>query len=153
MLRLSLAWLHLLALGVGIAAVWSRAASLSGKPDVNALRRAFTADTWWATAAVVWIATGLWRLLAETEKDIGFYMSNHMFFAKMGLLLFVLILEVWPMITLIRWRRSLARDPSFDAASLGDGASMIAMISYVQCLLVVGMVLTAAGMSRGFGSR
>ncbi|MGI9043918.1 MAG: DUF2214 family protein [Gemmatimonadaceae bacterium] len=74
-------------------------------------------------------------------------------FAKMGLLVFVLILEVWPMITLIRWRRSLARDPGFDAGSLGDNASMIAMISYVQCLLVVGMVLTAAGMARGFGSR
>src|SRR5919206_2160505 len=100
MLRLTLAWLHLLALGVGLGAVWARARSLRGPLDAAALRRAFVADAWWGVAAGLWLATGLWRLLAGTEKATGYYLTNHVFFAKMGMFVLVLLLEVWPMATL-----------------------------------------------------
>src|SRR5215210_7449591 len=110
MLRIALAAIHLLALGVGLGAVWARARALGERPfDGAAARRAFAADTWWGVAAGLWISTGLWRLLAGTEKATSYYLSNHVFFAKMGFFVLILALEIWPMITLIRWRRAAAR--------------------------------------------
>jgi putative membrane protein len=144
MLRLALAWLHLLALGIGLGAVWSRARLLGGRFDSGAVLRALTADSWWGVAAAVWLATGLWRLFAGTEKATAYYMSNHVFLAKMGMFVLIFALELGPMITLMRWRRG--RQP--DAAA----ARRIATISYVECLLVVAMVLAAVAMARGYGT-
>jgi uncharacterized membrane protein len=73
------------------------------------LRRAFRADAMWGIAALLWLSTGLWRLLAGTEKPLGYYMQNHVFFGKMGLFLVILALEIMPAVTLARWRRALAR--------------------------------------------
>ena len=101
MLRVTLAALHLIALGIGLGAVWARARALNEQPlTIDSARRAFAADTWWGFAAGLWIATGLWRLLAGTEKQTSYYMQNHIFFAKMGFLVLILALEMWPMITL-----------------------------------------------------
>src|SRR5205085_3424699 len=95
--------------GIGLGAVLSRARALGGALDAGALRRAFAADSWWGAAALLWISTGLWRLVAGTEKDTAYYMQNHAFFAKMGALGILLLLEIWPMVTLIRWRIGAAR--------------------------------------------
>ena len=35
----------------------------------------------------------------------AYYLGNHLFWGKMGILAVMLILEVAPMVTLIRWRR------------------------------------------------
>ena len=153
MLRLALAWIHLLALGIGLAAVWGRASALSGASDSSQLKRAFTADAWWGLAAGLWLITGLWRLAAGTEKDTGYYMANHVFFAKMGLFLLVFALEIYPMVTLIRWRGVMRRNgSSIDMTALRASAARISTISYVQCLLVIAMVLAAAAMARGYGA-
>src|SRR5919197_6664499 len=99
MLRWILAAIHLLGLGIGLGAVWVRARSLRVRPlDRPALQRTFAADSWWGLAAAVWIGSGLWRLLAGTEKPTAYYLSNHAFYAKMGLLVGILLLEVWPMV-------------------------------------------------------
>src|SRR5689334_11348149 len=94
MLRLFLAAMHLIALGIGLGAVWARASALSRPLDRAAMVRAFRADTWWGGAAALWIATGVWRLLAGTEKATTYYMHNQAFFAKMGFLVIILLLEV-----------------------------------------------------------
>jgi putative membrane protein len=150
MLRLVLAWSHLLALGIGAGAVWARARALGGPLDLAALRRAFAADTWWGLAAALWIGTGLWRLFAGTEKATGYYLANHAFWGKMGLLGLILVLEAWPMATLIRWRLAVGRG----AAPATEGAARrIAIISYVQAALVTLMVGAAVAMARGYGAR
>lgn len=150
MLRLTLAALHLLALGIGLGAVWGRARALGGPRDSRALRRALAADGWWGLAAMLWIGTGVWRLFAGTEKATGYYFANHLFLAKMGLLALVLVLEAWPMITLIRWRA----DPSRAEGAAGAAkARRISAISYVETVLVVAMVALAVAMARGFGAR
>jgi putative membrane protein len=104
-LRWLLASLHLLALGLGLGAVWIRGRALSSRLNERGLHSVFLADTWWGIAAFLWIGTGLWRLLAGLEKSTAYYFQNHFFLTKMGLLVVILILEVWPMITLIKWRR------------------------------------------------
>jgi uncharacterized membrane protein len=147
-LRLTLAWLHLLALGVGLGGVWGRARalhdSLREPVDERSLKRALVADTWWGIAAITWLITGLWRLLAATEKSTSYYLSNYAFFAKMALFVAILALEAWPMMTLIRWRMA-TREPN------ARDAGRIEVISYVECALVIGMVVAAVAMARGFG--
>lgn len=157
MLRIALAVMHLLALGIGMAAVYARARAMNQVGRVpDALRRASTADAWWGIAALLWVSTGLWRAFAGTEKAPGYYWSNHVFNAKMGLFLAVFALELWPMITLIRWRRRLGDDggAAFVAgdATVATKARRIARLSDVQLLLLVGIVVAAVMMARGYGA-
>src|SRR2546430_3335139 len=107
-IRWLLAAVHLLALGVGLGAVWARGRALQAPLDVPALRRVFYADTWWGIAALLWIGTGLVRAFGGYEKGAFYYLHNHFFWAKMGLLAAILLLELGPMIALIRWRVAVA---------------------------------------------
>jgi len=149
-LRLVLAWLHLLALAVGLGGVWARGRALDDSlrhpEDPRAIRRALVGDTWWWVAVVVWLATGLWRLVAGAERAPSYYVDSNAFAVKMGLFLVVLALEIWPATTLLRWRRKTAHP---DARDVGR----IEIISYVQCALVAAMALAAVTMARGYGAR
>jgi putative membrane protein len=151
MLRLLLAALHLIALGIGLGAVWARGDALSRPLDRAAMQRAFRADGWWGFAAALWIATGLWRLLAGTEKSTSYYLHNQAFFAKMLFLLVILLLEVGPMITLIRWRQIAGRGTSAWNPNPA-AARRIARVSYFEAVLVIAMVFAAVAMARGYGA-
>ncbi|MEO8562258.1 MAG: DUF2214 family protein [bacterium] len=147
--RIVLAWVHLLALAIGLAGVWSRARalgdSLQNPEDPRAIRRALIGDAWWGVAAVAWIVTGLWRLIGGTEKSTSYYVGSNAFLVKMTLFLVVAALEIWPMTTLIRWRRKKAEPNPRDAGR-------IEVISYVQCALIVMIVLAAVATARGYGT-
>lgn len=139
------ATLHLVALGVGLGAVWLRAVSLRSAAHGMDLARVFAADSAWGLAALLWIATGLARAFAGLEKGTAFYLGQPAFHAKMGLLLFVLILEIRPMVTLIRWRVRWKRGEPIDVAP----APALATISFVQAALIVLMVFAATALARG----
>ena len=145
--RLLLAGLHLLALGIGLGAVWARARALTSRRDYAGLRRVLVSDAWWGLAAFLWIGTGLWRLLAGVEKDTGYYLQNHLFLGKMAVLAIILGLEIRPMLALMRWRRRLAVGEQPDTSA----ASRLARISYTQAALIVVMVFLAAATARGYG--
>ena len=147
MLRWLFAWLHLLGLGIGLGAVWARARALRGPLDAAGLLRVFHADGWWGVAAVIWIGTGLVRMLAGLEKGTVYDLRNHMFWGLMALLLLILVVEIQPAVTLARWRAQLARGNSPDTSAAGR----FARISFVQVVLVVLMVLAATAMARGMG--
>jgi putative membrane protein len=143
-----LAALHLLALGIGLGAVWVRGRGLRSVLDRDGLRRVFLADGLWGAAAALWIGTGVWRLLGGLEKPTGYYLANHVFLTKMGLLLVMLALEISPMLTLVRWRRLVRLGQPLDTSP----ARRMATISFIQAWLVVLMVLAATAMARGFGA-
>lgn len=65
-----------------------------------------------------------------------------------ALLILILLLELAPMITLIRWRVRVAHHEQPDTRL----AKRFAMISRVEAGLVVLMVLAATAMARGYGS-
>jgi putative membrane protein len=153
MLRLALAGLHLIALGLGLGAVLARGTALREVLAPGALRRAFRADAMWGISFGLWLVTGLWRLFGETEKSVGYYMGNHVFFAKMGFLVIILALEIWPMITLIRWRAALGKGATPEIVADPGAARRIAIFSHVQATLVVLMVFAAVAMARGYGAR
>lgn len=153
MLRIFLAVVHLLALGIGLGAIFARARAANRlRTSAESLRATLTADTLWGLAAALWISTGLWRWLGSMEKSTSYYNTNHIFFAKLGFLALILALEVWPMLTLISWRRQTRRGGN-DAAELARKGRLIARISDAQMLLVVAMVVCAVMMARGYGSR
>ena len=147
LIRWLFAALHLVGLGVGLGAVWARARALRAPLDPAGLRRVFYADGWWGVAAAIWIGTGLVRVIGGLEKSMDYYLQNHVFWGKMTLLLAILLLEVSPMMTLIRWRVQLRRGEAPDTRLAGRFAS----ISYLQAVLVLLMVLAATAMARGIG--
>jgi putative membrane protein len=146
-LRWLLAALHLLGLGIGLGAVYARSRALRGVLDGPGFRRVFLADSWWGVAAGLWIVTGLVRAFGGFEKGTDYYLQNHLFLTKMGLLVLILVLEIGPMVRLIVWRRSLAQGIMPDTSS----ASRYARVSMIQAVLVLLMVAAATGMARGFG--
>lgn len=151
-MRLTLAILHLLALGIGLGAIYGRARALNKVgEDPTALHRAFAADAWWGVAFMLWLSTGLWRWFGSMEKSASYYMTNHIFYAKMGFLLVILALEIWPMQTLIRWR--VAARKGTLPADIGVTGKRLARVSDVQTLLIVCMVVAAVAMARGYGAR
>lgn len=152
-MRILFAVLHLLALGIGLGAVFARARAANRlKHGPESLPQLFAADTWWGIAAFLWISTGLTRVFASYEKSTAYYWSNHIFLAKMGFLLIVIALEIWPMITLIRWRRDSARG-TLAPTELAPVGRRIARLSDVQTLLVIAMVAAATMLARGYGAR
>ncbi|MDQ6770103.1 MAG: DUF2214 family protein [Gemmatimonadota bacterium] len=151
MVRLTLAWIHLLALGFGLGAVLDRAAALREPASLVSVRRAFRDDAVWGIAAFLWIGSGLWRLLGATEKSTSYYLNNPVFLGKMSLLVVILLLEIWPMITLARWRRALGRSLPVETVAVPAVARRIAAISTIEALLIMAMVATAVAMARGYG--
>ena len=109
------------------------------------------ADTMWAIAAVLWIGTGLWRWLGSTEKSASYYMQNHFFMGKMGFLVLILLLEIWPMVTLIRWRIAAGKGTFSVDEKVTSTAARIAGISRFQSLLLLLMLIFAVLMARGYG--
>jgi putative membrane protein len=81
------------------------------------------------------------------EKGTSYYLSNHAFLLKMALLATILVLEVRPMLALIRWRIQLSRSQQPDTSA----AESFAQISRIQAVLIVLMVCAAVLMARGIG--
>lgn len=146
-IRWVFAAVHLLALGIGLGAIWARARALRGPLDAAGLARVFYADTWWGIAAILWIGTGLTRAFGGLEKGSQYYLHNHFFQAKMTMLVIILLLEIAPMLTFIRWRIRVAGGAQPDVRA----ARIYANISTAQACLVALMVLAATAMARGYG--
>ena len=152
MLRVTLAALHLLALGVGMGAVITRGNALFEPISTGSLQRALRADALWGIAAGLWLVTGAWRLIGPTEKPLEYYQHNYFFLGKMAGFVLILALEIWPMLVLMRWRRALQRSAGVKDVVVPATARRIAMISHTEALLVLVMVVAAAAMARGYGT-
>ena len=139
--------LHLLALAVGLPSVFLRGRALRGPLDEPGIKRLLMADALWGLAAGLWIVSGLVRAFGGLEKGSGFYLASPLFWVKMGLLLLILALEIWPMVTFIGWRiaRSHSRQPE------KIHARSLYVINQFQLAFVVVMVFVASFMARGFG--
>src|SRR5262245_28333620 len=111
MLAALISALHVLALGMGLGAVFARGRALRALAggEAGAVPRVLFADNFWGVAAMLWIATGLTRAFGGIEKGGDFYLYNGFFWVKMGLFSAVLALEIAPMIAFIRWRIALAK--------------------------------------------
>lgn len=105
------------------------------------------ADNWWGISAILLIATGVARAFGGFEKGTLYYLHNQYFWSKMGLLVSILLLEIVPMITFIKWRMRIGKGETVEAAN----AQTLATVSFIQAALVAFMVLAATAMARGYG--
>jgi putative membrane protein len=141
--------LHVLAIAIGLPAVYLRGRALRAPLDASSYRRLFAADTAWGVAAILFVITGPLRAFGGLEKGTQFYLHSRLFWLKMALFVAIVVLEVWPMITFIRWRVVRGKGQTPDTSR----ARTLYMVTHVQLTLMVLMVFVAAFMVRGFGLR
>ena len=141
-----LAAIHLLAFALGFWAVLARGTAFSRlATGVGEAKRVLLADNLWGIAALVLLVTGGIRAFGGFEKGTDYYLHQPLFHLKMTLFVLILLIELAPMITLVKWRIALARGKVFDTTR----AKLYARISHVEALLLVLMVIAATGMARG----
>ena len=148
--RASLSAFHVLALAIGFGAVFARGKRLRdlrvSPEDAAARRRLLQADSLWGAAALLWIATGLLRVFGRLEKTPAFYLRNGFFWVKMALFALVLVLEIVPMLTFIRWRVAQARGQS---PATGADLSTLIALNDAETAIVLVIPFVAALMARG----
>ncbi|MFM9383741.1 DUF2214 family protein [Pseudomonas sp. UV AK001] len=141
-----LAAVHLLAFALGFWAVLTRGTAFGRlAAGADEVRRVLLADNLWGVSALVLLVTGGMRAFGGYEKGTDYYLHQPLFHLKMTLFVLILLLELAPMITLIKWRIGLVRGNPLQTGR----AKMFARISHVEALLLVLMVIAATGMARG----
>lgn len=147
MLPAILSALHVLALGIGLGAVFVRGRALRAVAggSLGSLPNVFLADSFWGLAAFLWATSGLARAFSGLEKSPGFYLFNGFFWVKMGLFATVLALEIYPMVTLMRWRYAVKRGTPVDTSRAG----LLIRLNDLETALVVLIPFVAAAMARG----
>ncbi|MGV8920670.1 MAG: DUF2214 family protein [Pseudomonas sp.] len=142
-----LATLHLLAYGVALGAVLSRGRSLRrlNKTNPSKLRDVFVADNFWGIAAAVLLVTGAMRAFGGFEKGTFYYLHQPLFHLKMASFILILVLEVAPMVALIKWRNAFKAGLPIDTGK----ALLYSKISHFQVALIVVILVAASGMARG----
>ncbi|WP_392887097.1 DUF2214 family protein [Pseudomonas migulae] len=141
-----LATIHLWAFALGFWAVLSRGTAFRHlATGVGEVRSVLIADNLWGISAVVLLVTGGMRAFGGYEKGTDYYLHQPLFHLKMTLFVLILLLEVAPMITLIKWRVAQSRGTAIDSGR----ATLFARISHIEAMLVLLIVVAAAGMARG----
>ena len=136
--------IHVLTLGLGLAAVVIRGQALAGPLDAAGWKRLLAADAAWGIAAALWIATGLARVFWG-GKDPDFYWYNGFFWVKLALFGVVFALEMAPMRAFMRVRRALASGGPPPAVPV----EKLRRINSLETALVVAIPFAAAFMARG----
>jgi putative membrane protein len=142
-----LAAVHLCSLACGVAVLFQRAAALRDAEDERGLPRVFFWDNLAGLVAIVWIGSGLWRLLGGHDKGLDYYLSNWVFWLKLGLILVVVAVECVPMITFIRWRVWLAKGQPVSLAR----RDLYVRLHWVEFAGMLLAIVCASAMARGIG--
>jgi putative membrane protein len=141
-----LAAVHLLAFALGFWAVLTRGTAFSRlAAGTGEVKRVLLADNLWGVSALILLITGGMRAFGGYEKGTDYYLHQPLFHLKMTLFVLILLMELAPMITLIKWRIALAKGKPIDTLR----AKIYARISHAEALLLVLMVVAATGMARG----
>jgi putative membrane protein len=136
---------HVLSLGIGLGAIFARGRALTRLPlDIGGV---LYADNWWGVAAVLWIASGLARLLFGLDKPTEWYFTHPLFHLKMALFAVAGALELWPMMVLIKWRLDLRKGLPPDLRPV----RLMGVINRFEVVLIAMIPLVAAAMARGLG--
>lgn len=147
MLGLALAAVHLMSLALGVLSLTQRARALVAAERGEHLKPVFFWDAVYGLVAVVWLGSGLWRAFGGVEKGSDYYLSNHVFWTKMLLLLILIGFEGYLAVTFVRWRIQRKKN---EPVSLAHKARLV-RFHYVQFWLMLGMVAMATLMARGVG--
>jgi putative membrane protein len=152
LVRWCLAAIHLLAFGLALASVFGRARALrqldpasSVSANSARLKQVFRADNIWGVAALILLVTGATRAFGGFEKGSAYYLHEPLFQLKMAALVLILLIEIFPMIALIKWRMAVTGGMAID---LGKARRFAAM-SDAEAGLIILIVIAASGIARG----
>lgn len=142
----TIASLHYIALGLGFSGLLLRQYALKASFSDLRVKPIFLGDNLWALAALLWLTTGLARAFGGLAKGSDYYLSNHWFYAKMTLFLCVFLLEIYPIVMLMKWRAQKKQ-----VANPADVvvARKIYKIGWFELVLTVGIIFLASKMARG----
>lgn len=141
-----LAAIHLFAFALAFWAVLTRGTALSQlSTGTGEVKRVLLADNLWGLSALTLLITGAMRAFGGYEKGSDYYLHQPLFHLKMTLFVLILLIELAPMITLIKWRIASSRGVALDSGR----AKLYARISHVEALLLILMMVAATGMARG----
>lgn len=141
-----LAAVHLFAFALAFWAALTRGTAFRKlSAGTGELKRVLLADNLWGLSALTLLITGAMRAFGGYEKGSDYYLHQPLFHLKMTLLLLILLVELAPMITLIKWRIASSRGVAPEAGR----AKLYARISHVEALLLILMMVAATGMARG----
>ncbi|WP_095179502.1 DUF2214 family protein [Pseudomonas sp. Irchel 3F6] len=141
-----LAAIHLFAFALAFWAALTRGTAFRKlSAGTGELKRVLLADNLWGLSAFTLLITGAMRAFGGYEKASDYYLHQPLFHLKMTLFLLILLMELAPMITLIKWRIASSRGVAPEAGR----AKLYARISHVEALLLILMMVAATGMARG----
>ncbi|MBU6960855.1 DUF2214 family protein [Pseudomonas sp. CVAP len=141
-----LAAVHLLAYALALWGVLTRGMAFRRVDAEGAgARSVLLADNVWGVCALILLVTGGIRAFGGYEKGADYYLHQPLFHLKMTLFVIILLLEIAPMVALIKWRIALRRGSLIDVGRV----RLFARISHIEALLIILMVVAATGMARG----
>ncbi|MCS3805457.1 hypothetical protein HNO92_002548 [Chromobacterium alkanivorans] len=132
-----LASLHLLALGIGLAALWSRAGLLRQQQFPSQTPQLFRCHRWWLLALALWTVSGLALLSLDPAR-----LQQPLFIVKLLTLAPLLLLEVRASRGLMRWQSQLRIQRSLELR----GADSLARSSHWQIWLLLAIVGESAAL-------
>lgn len=141
-----LAAIHLFAFALAFWAALTRGTAFRKlSAGTGEVKYVLLADNLWGLSALTLLITGAMRAFGGYEKGSDYYLHQPLFHLKMTLFLLILLMELAPMITLIKWRIASSRGAALDSGR----AKLYARISHVEALLLILMMVAATGMARG----
>lgn len=138
-----LAAIHLFAFALAFWAALTRGTAFRKlSAGTGEVKYVLLADNLWGLSALTLLITGAMRAFGGYEKGSDYYLHQPLFHLKMTLFL---LMELAPMITLIKCRIASSRGAALDSGR----AKLYARISHVEALLLILMMVAATGMARG----
>ncbi len=140
-----IAVIHVATLAIGFSGLFIRSRALKAMQSSKDVSDVFYGDNLYGVAALLWVGTGVWRAFGGLEKGGDYYLSSTAFLIKLSLFGLIFLFELYPMVTLIKWRIAKKRGYAFDISP----KKTLYNLCNVQLVLLLAIVFFAVAMSRG----
>ena len=137
--------LHIYGIALMVAAFFMRTYHLSKPPENSRLEKSFFWDNVLLLVVLVVMGAGFWRM--GLEKGTSYYLHNHAFWLKVGVLTLGWFLETPIMVRLIQWRIAIAKGETPDTSGIG----LLRKLAWVEASLTIVIIFAASLMARGIG--
>lgn len=141
-------YFHYLSIFVLVGAVVIEYYVFNAKLTASQVLTLSRADMFYGISSVLILTTGLLRVL-YFGKGETYYMSNHIFWTKIGLFTLVGILSIYPTVKFAAWKKQLKK--SDDWTFPRQNYQTIRNIILIELILIAFIPLCAAFMARGIG--
>ena len=114
----------------------------------NDITRVGRVDLWYGILAALILIVGFARAIYAT-KGWAYYSHNEFFWAKLSTFALVGLISIIPTLAIIRWRRTLASNPTFTPSV--KEIRNVRRALWAEALLFALIPAFAAAMARGYG--